>query len=271
MDGNNDFDVDSYYDNNSNGYSNNSNYNKSSNSYDEVFKSYSDNNKKIKLKKKNKNKDNKGIIKKLLIIIFLLVIIGGIGYLIYKHKDEIIEIVEPKKNPIIEVEVLDSNLSLIVGDTRKLNYKMTNSEDVSLLTFASSNTTVAKVDKEGNIKAIGAGDAIISVSYMGEKGKVTKTCYVTIKNVDVDNIEVKEKEINVVLKWEMATGFSGVGQYLPAKNQCYQSGNNVCKQLTKLYAGLDNAQWSCIDSKTNPPASTNLVEGGICWCYVPKY
>ena len=184
---NNDFDVDSYYGNNSNGYSRNYNNSSSpSDSYDEVFKSYSDDNKKRKHKKKNR--DNKGIVKKILIIILILAIIGCIGFIIYRYKDEIIEIVEPKKNPIIEVEVLDSNLSLIVGDTRKLNYKMTNSEDVSLLTFASSNTTVAKVDKEGNIKAIGAGDAIISVSYMGEKGKVTKTCYVTIKNVNVNNI-----------------------------------------------------------------------------------
>lgn len=191
----NKFDTDNYYgkSNESNGYyGNNNGYygnsSKSNSSYDDVFNSYSDDNSKLnknkkKKEKKSSNNNGTGSWKKIVIVILLAIIVAGVGVLAYMSRDKIKSFIDPDKDVSITVDVLDSNLSMVVGDTRKLNYKMTNSSDVSLLTFASSNNSVAKVDKEGNIKAVGAGQAIISVSYMGEKGKVTKTCYLSITNV----------------------------------------------------------------------------------------
>ncbi len=212
---NNKFDADSYYGNsNNNGYygqnnnnndneNNNKNNNKSNSNYDDLFKSYGEDGK-IAKKKKKREKQSKGEKKSwkiIVIIVLLLMIFACVGVLAYTNRDKIKNIIDPDKNVAIDVQVQDSNIAMIVGNTQKLRYIMTNSNDVKLLTFASSDTSVAKVDSEGNIKAVGAGQAIISVSYMGEKGKITKTCYVTIKNVAVtENQPVVTKSADEIRK-----------------------------------------------------------------------
>ena len=111
--------------------------------------------------------------------------------ILYKSKDDIIDIINRSNDNVnIEVVLMDSNLDLIVGDEKKLNYQMVNFTDISLLTFASSNTSVAKVDKEGKVKAIAAAEVDISVTYKNESGNVIKKCHVVIKNTDVNKIQV---------------------------------------------------------------------------------
>lgn len=202
MNDDNDFDINNYYgagNYNDDGYESNRN-NQNRSSYDDVFRSYSSDNivdnKKRKEKNRrrdysNKNTSGGNIWVKIIVVVILTAIFVVGGIILFKSKDEIIDIINPSDDkPNIEVVLTDTNLSLIVGDERKLNYQIVNSDDVSLLTFTSSDPSVVKVDKEGNIKVLAAGEADILISYKSESGNVTKKCHIVAKNTDVNEIQV---------------------------------------------------------------------------------
>jgi len=79
------------------------------------------------------------------------------------------------------VKLDKSTLSLEIGDVTKLNatYNTMISSDPLTLSFASSLPTVATVDAEGNVAAVGAGTAVITVSNFN--GTAHATCVVTVK------------------------------------------------------------------------------------------
>jgi len=99
---------------------------------------------------------------------------------------------DPKPEPVVSVTgvtLSKTTLSLTEGDSSKLTATVKPSDAANKeITWSSSNTSVATVDTNGNVKAIKAGTATITVTT--KDGNYTATCKVTVtaKQVEPDPI-----------------------------------------------------------------------------------
>lgn len=100
--------------------------------------------------------------------------------------------------PVTGVELDKTELELTVNDTAKLTATVTPANaDNAKVSWTSSDETVAIVDKNGNVTAVGAGTATVTVTT--EDGGFTATCTVTVKAkavpVDKSALEALYKEL----------------------------------------------------------------------------
>ena len=81
--------------------------------------------------------------------------------------------------PVTGVSLTPASLSLFTGDTATLTATVTpENADNKTVTWESSDTSVATVDENGTVTAVGAGTATITVTT--EDGNKTATCTVTV-------------------------------------------------------------------------------------------
>ena len=96
------------------------------------------------------------------------------------------------------ISVDEKSLELKVGDNSSVTAKLTPA-DAGNVTFTSSNPSVVTVDKNGNVKAVGAGSATVTASFAGsDKYNVAEnvTVPVTVKKIDT-SISVDEKSLEL--------------------------------------------------------------------------
>ena len=87
--------------------------------------------------------------------------------------------VEPTK--VTGVKLNKENLSINVGQSETLTPEFTPADPaIKTVTWTSSDKTVASVDENGTVKAVGVGSATITVTTTD--GKYTATCTVTVTN-----------------------------------------------------------------------------------------
>jgi len=96
---------------------------------------------------------------------------------------------------VVSVE-LPSYLDLNVGETSKLNVRVTDSDANYSLKWESTNTNVATVDNNGNVKGIREGTATITCT--ADNG-VYGSCRVTVSSIKVTNIILSTE--NLTLKY----------------------------------------------------------------------
>lgn len=92
--------------------------------------------------------------------------------------------------PLESIQLDKASADLKKGETVDLNVKVNPvyTTDDKTVTWKSSNTNVATVDKNGKVTAVGAGEATISATV----GKFTETCKVTV-SVPLEAIEMADK------------------------------------------------------------------------------
>ena len=107
--------------------------------------------------------------------------------------------VSPKPIPVEGVSVEVETLEVVEGETAAVVVKIT-PEDATVkdVTFSSSDETVATVDENGNITAVGPGTATITITTVD--GEKTATCEVTVtpKVVPVEGIAFTKEQVSVV-------------------------------------------------------------------------
>ena len=103
---------------------------------------------------------------------------------------------------VIQVKKLiidQSKLSMIVGDVKKLSVSIepTNATDKNI-EWSSSNRKIADIDKNGNVIAVSEGVATITaVSKANPKIKVSSEISISKKEVEIQKITMKKKDINL--------------------------------------------------------------------------
>lgn len=107
------------------------------------------------------------------------------------------------KTETAKISIRTKKTTLYKGEIESLNATYTNTPEDASITYTSSNEQVATVDTEGNITAIGTGEAVITVAgSTGEK----ETCIVTVLpesmelqegNIGVEKVTFGEKEVQV--------------------------------------------------------------------------
>lgn len=92
--------------------------------------------------------------------------------------------------PLESIQLDKTSADLKKGETVDLNVKVNPvyTTDDKTVTWKSSNTNVATVDKNGKVTAVGAGEATISATV----GKFTETCKVTV-SISLEAIEMADK------------------------------------------------------------------------------
>ena len=92
--------------------------------------------------------------------------------------------------PLESIQLDKASADLKKGETVDLNVKVNPvyTTDDKTVTWKSSNTNVATVDKNGKVTAVGAGEATISATV----GKFTETCKVTV-SIPLEAIEMADK------------------------------------------------------------------------------
>ena len=100
--------------------------------------------------------------------------------------------------PIISIKVNKTSLSMVKGKTEKLVTTINPSDttDDKTLTWTSSNTKVATVDKAGNVKAVGEGTATITVKTSNGKTATVKVT-VTNPNAPITSVKINQGNISV--------------------------------------------------------------------------
>lgn len=94
---------------------------------------------------------------------------------------------------VSQVKVAVPEESLVVGDTTTAKATVVPAGVSTTITWTSSNDAVATVDTEGNIVAMGAGNAVITATAAnGVSGTVT----ITVKAVSVTGVKLNSKSVN---------------------------------------------------------------------------
>ena len=97
--------------------------------------------------------------------------------------------------PLESIALDQSEMTLNKGDSTTLNvtYNPDNTTDSKEITWESSNTKVATVDKDGNVTAVGAGTATITAN---GANNTKATCEVTVK-VPMTGMTINHKELTL--------------------------------------------------------------------------
>ncbi len=112
--------------------------------------------------------------------------------------------------PVKSIKVQDNNVNLLLGSTDQARSKKISvtvepqNATVREFIYSSSNEKVVKVDGEGNLQAVGAGKAKITVSSAEEGSKVKAFCNVTVgqavTSISMQKSLTVNKKQNVSLK-----------------------------------------------------------------------
>ena len=115
-----------------------------------------------------------------------------------REKDYILSITRAKPGDILVTGVsLNSTLNLIKGYAEKLIYVISPSNATNQeVTWESSNATVATVDEEGVVTAVGGGSAIITVTTVD--GGKTAACVVTV-TVPVTGVTLDKGSLSLIV------------------------------------------------------------------------
>lgn len=109
--------------------------------------------------------------------------------------------------PIEEIKLNKTNLSLVVGETEKLEatIKPSYTTNDKTITWESSNPKVAQVDENGNITAKSEGTATITAT---SSNGITTNCEVVVTNYlkgDVDNDKrISIKDVKLALQYSLS-------------------------------------------------------------------
>ena len=85
-----------------------------------------------------------------------------------------------------ELEINKNNINLQVGQTEQLTVKLKDEDKTQNAVYQSSDPTIATVDENGNITAVGEGTAIITIAVEG-----AKNAQVTVNVYDPENHKIK--------------------------------------------------------------------------------
>ena len=81
-----------------------------------------------------------------------------------------------------DIELTKTDISLNIGEKEYISYKIIDTESSVTSTFESSNTSVALVDNNGEIRALDIGEAVITIHYTIDGVTRNKKCNVKVNN-----------------------------------------------------------------------------------------
>ena len=143
--------------------------------------------------------------------------------------------VETNEVPVTGITISETELDLVIGETYDLDVTVL-PEDATNKTvvWSSNNEAVATVDANGNVSALIAGTATITVTTVD--GEFTATCTVTVSTISLSVSDITLKNVS--------------------------SDHKTCQlEFTSDVSGADAITWTSLDSSIASVSNTGLVTG----------
>lgn len=146
--------------------------------------------------------------------------------------------------PATSIVVAQPDLTMKRGDSTKLTYRVLPEDTSDNLKFASDNERVAKVSKKGRVKAVGTGDATITIlatsgvsSTVNVNVVALNKTSVTMRQYDTENLTVFGTAGDSTVTWYSAN----------ARVATVEDGKIVgrAEGTTYIYAYVDGCKLSC--------------------------
>ena len=119
---------------------------------------------------------NKGVIYKIILIVFLLIVLIVLLIILLGNSKD-----------TGDIELSNNSYSLKTGEKEYISYKIVGTESMVTSTFTSSNPSVATVDANGQITAVGTGTATITIKYTIDGKTKEKKCDVKVEGPVVNH------------------------------------------------------------------------------------
>ena len=165
--------------------------------------------------KSSNNIDKKKIIKIGLIALGVILLIVLLIILISKLS-------KPKG----DIELTNESITLKVGETDYISYKIVNTDSDVISTFSSSDELIAIVDENGQVTGISGGETTINISYTIDGKKKEKKCKVTVTD---DGNNKQELTLNLT--------------FTSGSNNKWTNKNVVIKVEAKSSIGIDSIKY----------------------------
>ena len=111
---------------------------------------------------------------------------------------KIINVTVSKKDvPVTEIKVLEQNIELEVGDSKKIEYEVLPKDATNKkVSFSTSNKSIIGFNQDGSIVAVNAGDATITLK---SNNDVVTTINVKVKNktINVSKVTLNKKSLSL--------------------------------------------------------------------------
>ena len=199
------------------------------------------------------NSDNKGRLIKIALFIFVAIIVISIVIII---------IAVSKGSSKGDIKLSTTEYTLKAGETDYISYEIVDTESDVVSTFRSSDENVAVVDNNGQITAIGNGEATITISYTIEGKTKEKTCKVVVSggsevsqditlNLELVDAKVNEwtnKDVIVNVDAKSAFGISSIRYGLNCDSNCDYS-NVSDNKFTISSNGITKVKVIALDKK----------------------
>lgn len=139
----------------------------------------------------------------------------------------IIFLISKTGKPKGDIELTNENISLKVGETDYISYKIINTDSEVISTFTSSSDEIVIVDENGQVTGISGGEATITISYTIDGKQNEKKCTVTV--TDDENVN-KELVLNLT--------------FTSGSNNKWTNKNAVIKVEAKSAFGIENIKYA---------------------------
>ena len=123
---------------------------------------------------KESNSNTKTIIRFGIIILLVIILAVLLVILLRKGEDE--------KG---DIELSKTNYELKIGDKDYISYKVVDTDKTVTSSFTSSNPNVVTIDANGELTAVGNGEAIITISYTINNKTKVKECTVKVNGPEI--------------------------------------------------------------------------------------
>lgn len=146
--------------------------------------------------------------------------------------------------PATSIEVSQRDITMKKGDTTRLSYYVLPKDNSDSIKFASDNKRVAVVSKKGNIRAVGTGNATITI--MSSSG-VTATVNVNVVAMNKTSIVMRQYDTETLIV--MGTGFGANITWYSSNNRIATvTGGKVTGKapgVAEIYAYINGCRVSC--------------------------
>lgn len=165
----------------------------------------------------------------------------------------------PSKVNVSSVEIDTGNIEILIGESKKLKATVSPSNATDkTITWTSSNKDVVMVDSEGEIIALGVGEATIKVKTSNGKEDSIK---VTVNPIKVTEINISEKDVKLKVDETVSLSITVLPENATDKTVAWSSENEEIATvdngvITALKAG--ETKIIC-ESKDGIKAEVNVV------------
>lgn len=157
---------------------------------------------------------------------------------------------------------IEENITLKVGDTKKIDVKVKPIGTIENVEFASNNKDVVTVDDEGNIKAVKIGEAIITVKV----GDITKECKVKVNAkdilVDLPTIDENNKDLNIGISEEVQKEIDKILKDEATNNKEVQEALEAGKDV-KVEIQINKLNTTSVDKEDKKEIDELVLSGTI--------